>query len=88
MRKSRFSENQIVGILKQVEEGRQFKYVCREHGIMDATYYQCKSKYGRMDASELKRLKALEDENRKLKMMVADLSLENNAIKEDFGVNR
>ncbi len=88
MRKSRFSENQIVGILKEVEAGRQVKDVCREHGISDATYYQWKSKYGGMEVSDMKRLRDLEDENRKLKMMVADLSLENKAIKEVFGVKR
>ncbi len=88
MRKSRFSENQIVGILKEVEAGRQVKDVCREHAISDATYYQWKSKYGGMEASDVKRLKELEEENRKLKLMVADLSLENRAIKEVFGVKR
>lgn len=88
MRKSRFSENQIVGILKEVEAGRQVKDVCREHGISDATYYQWKSKYGGMEVSDIKRLRELEDENRKLKLMVADLSLENRAIKEVFGVKR
>lgn len=88
MRKSRFSENQIVGILKEVEAGRQVKDVCREHGISDATYYQWKSKYGGMEVSDMKRLRELEEENRKLKMMVADLSLENKAIKEVFGVKR
>lgn len=88
MRKSRFSENQIVGILKEVETGRQVKDVCREHGISDATYYQWKSKYGGMEVSDMRRLKELEEENRKLKLMVADLSLENKAIKEVFGVKR
>jgi putative transposase len=88
MKKSRFSETQIIGILKQVEAGRQVKDVCREHGISDATYYQWKSKYGGMEASDIKRLRELEEENRKLKMMVADLSLENRAIKEVFGVKR
>lgn len=88
MKKSRFNETQIIGILKQVEAGRQVKDVCREHGISDATYYQWKSKYGGMEAADIKRLRDLEDENRKLKMMVADLSLENRAIKEVFGVKR
>lgn len=88
MKKSRFSETQIIGILKQVEGGRQVKEVCREHGISDATYYQWKSKYGGMEAADIKRLRELEDENRKLKMMVADLSLENKAIKEVFRVKR
>jgi putative transposase len=88
MRRSRFSENQIVGILKEVEAGRLVKEVCREHGISDATYYQWKSKYGGMEVSDIKRLRELEDENRKLKLMVADLSLENRAIKEVFGLKR
>lgn len=88
MRKSKFSENQIIGILKSVEAGRLVKDVCREHSISDATYYQWKSKYGGMEASDIKRLRELEDENRKLKMMVADLSLENHAIKEVFGLKR
>lgn len=88
MRKSRFSENQIVGVLKEVEAGRQVKDICREHGISDATYYQWKSKYGGMEVSDMRRLKELEEENRKLKLMVADLSLENKAIKEVFGVKR
>ena len=88
MKKSKFSETQIIGILKEVEAGRLVKEVCRERGISDATYYQWKSKYGGMEASDIKRLRELENENRKLKMMVADLSLENRAIKEVFGVKR
>ena len=80
MRKSKFCEAQIIGILKSVEAGRLVKDVCREHGISDATYYQWKSKYGGMEASDIKRLQESEDENRKLKLMVADLSLENHAI--------
>ena len=88
MKKSKFSESQIIGILKEVEAGRMVKEVCRERGISDATYYQWKSKYSGMEASDIKRLRELEDENRKLKMMVADLSLENRAIKEVFRVKR
>jgi putative transposase len=88
MKKSKFSESQIIGILKEVEAGRMVKEVCRERGISDATYYQWKSKYSGMEASDIKRLRELEEENRKLKMMVADLSLENRAIKEVFGVKR
>lgn len=88
MRKSRFSESQIIGILKEVENGRHVKDVCREHGISDATYYQWKSKFGGMEASDIKRLRELEDENCKLKLMVADLSLENRAIKEVLNVKR
>jgi putative transposase len=88
MRKSRFTETQIIGILKSVEAGRLVKDVCREHSVSEATYYQWKSKYGGMEASDIKRLKDLEEENRKLKMMVADLSLENHAFKEVIGLKR
>jgi len=82
MRKSRFKEEQIVSILKQVEGGRLIKDVCREHGISETTYYNWKSKYGGMEISDIKRLKELEQENRKLKQMFADLSLENRALKD------
>ena len=82
MRKTRFKETQIVKILKEGEGGRMVKDVCREYGISDATYYNWKSKYGGMEASDIKRLKELEDENRKLKQMFADLSLENVALKD------
>ena len=82
MRKTRFKETQIVKILKEVEGGRMVKDVCREYGISDATYYNWKSKYGGMEASDIKRLKELEDENRKLKQMFANLSLENVALKD------
>ncbi len=81
MRKIRFSEHQIVKILKEVEGGRSAADVCRDNGISQATYYNWKSKYGGMEASDLKRLKELEDENKKLKQMFADLSLENQALK-------
>lgn len=86
MRKSRLSENQIVRVLKEAEAGRLVKDVCRKYGISDATYYQWKSKYGDMEVSDMRHLKELEEENRKLKLMVADLNLENKAIKEVFGV--
>ena len=82
MRKSRFSEHQIVRILKEVEGGRRVKEVCREHGVSEATYYQWKSKYGGMEAADIRRLKELEEENRRLKQMYADLSLENRALKD------
>ena len=82
MRKSRFKESEIVGILKEVEGGRNVKDVCREHGISEQTYYNWKSKYGGMEASDIRRLKDLEEENRKLKQMFADLSLENQALKD------
>ena len=82
MRKSKYSEHQIIAILKAVEGGRTVRDVCREHEISDATYYQWKSKYGGMQASEIKRLRELEDENRRLKQMSADLLLENRALKD------
>ncbi len=82
MKRTRFSDTQIVKILKEAESGRMVKDICREHGISDATYYNWKSKYGGMEASDIKRLKELEDENRKLKQMFADLSLENTALKD------
>ena len=69
MRKSRFTEHQIIAILKEVEQGRAVKDVCREHSVSEATYYQWKSKYGGMQASDVKRLRALEEENRRLKQM-------------------
>ena len=82
MRKSKFSESQIVQTLKQVEGGRQVKVVCRELGISDATYYAWKSKYGGMEASDVRRLRELEDENAKLKRMYAGLALEVTALKD------
>jgi putative transposase len=82
MKKSRYTETQIVKILKEVEGGRLVKEVCREYGISDATYYNWKSKYGGMEASDVKRLKDLEDENRRLKSMFAELSLEHRILKD------
>ena len=82
MRKSKFSEHQIIAILKAVESGRTVRDVCREHEISDATYYQWKSKYGGMQVSDIKRLREVEDENRRLKQMSADLLLENRALKD------
>lgn len=82
MQKSKFGEAQIINTLKEVEKGRTVKEVCREHSISESTYYQWKSKYGGMEASDIKRLRDLEDENRKLKQMFADLSLENRALKD------
>ena len=79
MKKSRYTESQIIGVLKEVDAGRKVEEVCRQHGISSATYYNWKSKYGGMEASDVKRLKELEEENAKL---FADVSLENNAIKE------
>ncbi len=82
MKKSRFTEAQVIRILKEVEGGRMVKEVCREYGMSDATYYNWKAKYGGMEASDIKRLKDLAQENRRLKQMYADLSLENRALKD------
>lgn len=82
MKKSRYSETQIIKVLKEVEAGRQVKDVCREYEISEATYYNWKSKYGGMEASDIKRLKALEEENRKLKQTYAELSLDHKVLKD------
>lgn len=73
MRKRRFTEEQIIGVLKSAEAGMAVKEVCRQHGITEPTYYRWKKKFGGMDVSEAKRLRQLEDENRRLKAIVADL---------------
>ncbi len=82
MRKSQFSEHQIVGALKQPEAGVPVKDICRELGVSSATFYQWRSKYGGMEASDLKKMKALEEENRRLKQMYAELSLEHKILKD------
>jgi putative transposase len=82
MKRSKFSENQIITILKAVEAGRTVADVCREHEIAQTTYYKWKQKYGGMQASDIKRLRELEEENRKLKQMYADLSLEHLMLKD------
>lgn len=82
MKKSRYTESQIVKVLKEVEGGRLVKEVCREYSISDATYYNWKAKYGGMEASDIKRLKDLEDENRRLKSMFAELSLGHRILKD------
>jgi putative transposase len=84
MKKTRFTETQIVSILKQQEAGIPTKEICREHGISEATFYNWKSKYGGMEASDVKRLKDLEEENARLKRMYADLSLDNQILKDLF----
>ena len=82
MKKGRFTEEQIIGILKQHEAGRKVPELARENGISAATIYTWKSKYGGMDVSDAQKLRGLEDENRRLKQLVADLSLDNQALKE------
>ena len=82
MRKSKFTEHRIIKILKEVEAGRKVNEVCREYGISSGTYYKWKSKYGGMEAADIRRLKELEDENRPLKRLYANLSLEHDALKD------
>ncbi len=82
MKKTRFTESQIISILRQQETGSKVSDICREHGVSEPTFYSWKSKYGGMDASQLKRLKELEEENARLKKMYADLSLIHYAFKD------
>ena len=82
MKKARFTETQIVAILKEADRGIPVKEVCRKQEISDATYYNWKSKYGGMEASDLKRMKELEQELSQMKRMYADLALENRALKD------
>ena len=82
MKSKRFTEEQIIGILKQAQSGMKIVDLCRMHGISDATFYNWRSKYGGMEVSDAKRLKDLEQENRRLKQMLADTMLENQAIKD------
>ena len=81
MKKTRYSEEQISGVLKQMEAGRKVTELARELGVSEATLYTWKSKFGGLDVNEARRLKELEDENRRLKHMVADLSLDKEALK-------
>jgi putative transposase len=82
MKKSRFTETQIVAILNEADAGMPVKEICRKHGISDATYYNWKSKYGGMSASDLKRMKEMERELSQLKRMYAEMALENRALKD------
>jgi putative transposase len=82
MKSSRFTETQIIGILKEVDSGIAVKEICRKHGISDATFYHWKSKYGGMNASDLKRMKEMEREISQLKRMYTDMALENRALRD------
>jgi putative transposase len=82
MVRKKYTEEQIISVLKEAEAGTKISELCRKHGISDATYYNWKAKYSGLTVSELKRLKALEEENRKLKQIVAEQALDNRALKE------
>jgi putative transposase len=85
MRKSRFTDAQIIGMIKEQEAGLPTAELCRKHGLSPATFYKLKAKYGGMDLSDTKRLKQLEDENAKLKRLVADVMLDNVVLKDLLG---
>ena len=85
MRKSRFTEAQIIGMIKEQEAGLPTAELCRKHGLSPATFYKLKAKYGGMDLSDAKRLKQLQDENAKLKRLVADVMLDNVLLKDLLG---
>jgi putative transposase len=85
MKRSRFTEEQIIGILREQETGVAVADLCRKHGLSSPTFYKWKAKYGGMDVSEARRLKALEDENAKLKRLLADAMLDNVALKDLLG---
>lgn len=82
MKRQRFSEEQIIGVLREQEAGAKVADLCRKHGVSESTFYNWKAKYGGMDVSDARRLKALEDENAKLKKLLADQMLEASALRE------
>ena len=87
MRRSRYTEEQIVGLLKEHERGVGTEELCRRHGISQQTFYRWKAKYGGLDVGDAQKMKALEDENRRLKRLVADLALDNAALKDVLSKN-
>ena len=87
MKRARFSEDQIIGVLKEAEAGAKVSELCRQHGISDATFYTWRSKYGGLEISEMRRLRQLEEENRRLKSIVADQALDLRALKDVLSKN-
>ena len=87
MRKSRFTEAQIIGMIKEQEAGMPTAEVCRKHGLSQGTFYKYKSKYGGMEVSDVAKLKAMEDENARLKRLLADMMLDNAVLKDLLGKN-
>jgi putative transposase len=87
MKRARFSEEQIIGVLKEAEAGAKVGELCRRHGISDATFYTWRSKYGGLEISEMRRLRQLEEENRRLKSIVADQALDLRALKDVLAKN-
>ena len=87
MKRSRFNEEQIIGILKEHQAGRATKELCRKHGISEATFYAWRSKFGGMDVSDARKLKALDEENRTLKKLLAESMLDQATLKERLGKN-
>lgn len=88
MKKSRFSEEQIIGFIKEVEAGMPVAQLCRKHGFSDASFYKWRAKFGGMNVSEARRLRELEGENAKLKKLLAEAHLDMEALKTAFGVKR
>jgi putative transposase len=88
MQTSRFSDAQIMAILRQAEDGVPVAQLCREHGMSDASFYKWRAKFGGMDASMVAQMKSMEDENRRLKKMYAELSMQNDLLKEALGKKR